>query len=343
MGGCNPGILPGRRCSVIVISGEFGLFPRYQYDVGMARKVIITCAVTGSIHTPTMSPYLPVTPAEIAEASIEAAKAGAAIIHLHARHPVTGQPSANPDHFMSFLPQIKAGCDALINISTGGSSLMSLDERLAPARLAQPEMCSLNMGTMNFGIFPMKERYSDWKHDWEPQLLDATRRVPFTNTFENIEMILDDLGKDKGARFEFECYDLGQIETLAFYLKKGRVQPPLYVQFVLGVLGGVGASPDNLMAMKACADRLLGDSYEFSVLAAGAMQMRLATMSAILGGNVRVGLEDSLSIAPQQLATSNAQQVEKIRHVLETLNLEIASPNEARARLHTKGKTNQAF
>lgn len=309
----------------------------------MARRVIITCAVTGSIHTPSMSPWLPVTPSEIAEASIGAARAGAAIIHLHARDPATGQPSANPDHFMAFLPQIKAGCDALINISTGGSSLMSLDERLAPARLAQPEMCSLNMGTMNFGIFPMKERYSDWKHEWEPKLLEATRRVPFTNTFENIEMILDDLGKNKGARFEFECYDLGQIETLAFYLKKGRVQPPLYVQFVLGVLGGVGASPDNLMAMKACADRLLGDAYEFSVLAAGAMQMRLATMGAILGGNVRVGLEDSLSIAPRQLATSNAQQVEKIRLLLETLNLEIASPDEARARLRTKGKNQQAF
>jgi uncharacterized protein (DUF849 family) len=309
----------------------------------MARKVIITCAVTGSIHTPSMSPYLPVTPAEIAESSIEAAEAGAAIIHLHARDPVTGQPSANPEHFMQFLPSIKAACDAVINISTGGSSLMSLDERLAPARLARPEMCSLNMGTMNFGIFPLQERYSGWKHEWEPRLLDATRRVPFTNTFENIETILQDLGQDKGARFEFECYDLGQIETLAFYLRKGLVRPPLYVQFVLGVLGGVGASPDNLVAMKACADRLLGDQYEFSVLAAGAMQMRLATMGAVMGGNVRVGLEDSLSIGPRQLARSNAEQVRKIRLVLETLNLEIATADEARQRLQTKGKNNQAF
>jgi uncharacterized protein (DUF849 family) len=309
----------------------------------MARKVIITCAVTGSIHTPTMSPYLPVTPAEIAESSIEAAKAGAAIIHLHARDPDTGRPSANPDHFMQFLPRIKAGCDAVINISTGGSSLMSLDERLAPARLARPEMCSLNMGTMNFGIFPLEDRYSDWKYDWEPKLLDATRRVPFTNTFENIETILDDLGHGQGARFEFECYDLGQIETLAFYLNKGRVQAPLYVQFVLGVLGGVGASPENLMAMKACADRLLGDQYEFSVLATGAMQMRLATMGAVMGGNVRVGLEDSLSIAPRTLARSNAEQVSKIRRVLETLNLEIATPDEARARLQTKGRDQQGF
>lgn len=309
----------------------------------MARKVIITCAVTGSIHTPTMSPFLPVTPAEIAEASIQAAHAGAAIIHLHARDPETGQPSANPEHFMGFLPRIKAECDAVINISTGGSSLMTLDERLAPARLAEPEMCSLNMGTMNFGIFPLQDRYQDWKHAWEPRLLDATRRVPFKNSFADIEMILDDLGRDKGARFEFECYDLGQIETLAFYLKQGRVKPPLYVQFVLGVLGGVGASPENLAAMKACADRLLGDQYEFSVLATGAMQMRLATMGAILGGNVRVGLEDSLSIAPRKLARSNAEQVSKIRLVLETLNLEIATPDEARQRLRTKGKDRQNF
>ncbi|HLF31822.1 MAG TPA: 3-keto-5-aminohexanoate cleavage protein [Xanthomonadales bacterium] len=309
----------------------------------MARKVIITCAVTGSIHTPTMSPYLPITPAEIAEASIQAAQAGAAIIHLHARDPATGQPSANPDHFMGFLPRIKAECDAVINISTGGSSLMTLDERLAPARLAEPEMCSLNMGTMNFGIFPLQDRYQDWKHDWEPRLLDATRRVPFKNSFADIEMILDELGRDKGARFEFECYDLGQIETLAFYLKQGRVQAPLYVQFVLGVLGGVGASPENLAAMKASADRLLGDQYEFSVLATGAMQMRLATMGAISGGNVRVGLEDSLSIAPRKLARSNAEQVSKIRLILETLNLEIATPDEARQRLQTKGKAQQNF
>jgi len=309
----------------------------------MARKVIITCAVTGSIHTPSMSPYLPVTAEEIAESSIRAAQAGAAIIHLHARDPDTGQPSAKPEHFMAFLPRIKAECDAVINISTGGSSLMSLDERLAPARLARPEMCSLNMGTMNFGIFPLQERYSDWQHEWEPKLLDATRRVPFTNTFENIETILDDLGRDKGARFEFECYDLGQIETLAFYLRKGRVRAPLYVQFVLGVLGGVGASAENLMAMKACADRLLGDQYEFSVLAAGAMQMRLATMGAVMGGNVRVGLEDSLSIGPRELARSNAEQVEKIRLILETLNLEIATPDEARRRLQTKGKQQQGF
>jgi uncharacterized protein (DUF849 family) len=309
----------------------------------MARKIIITCAVTGSIHTPTMSPYLPVTADEIARDSIEAAQAGAAIIHLHARDPSTGKPSADPDHFRAFLPRIKSECDAVLNISTGGSSLMSLDERLAPARDAEPEMCSLNMGTMNFGIFPLRDRYTDWKHEWEPQLLDATRRVPFTNTFEDIDTILADLGNQKGARFEFECYDVGQIETLAWYVRKGKIRAPLYVQFVLGVLGGIGASPENLMVMKSAADRLLGDQYEFSVLGAGGAQMPLATMGAVMGGNVRVGLEDSLTISPGQLAPNNAEQVRKIRRILEELGLEIATADEARARLDLKGAGRTAF
>lgn len=303
----------------------------------MAQKIIITCAVTGSIHTPTMSPHLPLTADEIAGDSIEAAKAGAAIIHLHARDPINGRPSADPDHFRSFLPRIKAECDAVLNISTGGSSLMSLDERLAPARDARPEMCSLNMGTMNFGIFPLQDRYDEWQHEWEPQLLDATRRIPFTNTFDDIDMIIEDLGERNGARFEFECYDVGQIETLAWYVRKRFIQTPLYVQFVLGVLGGIGASPENLMTMKTTADRLLGDQYEFSVLGAGGAQMPLATMGAIMGGNVRVGLEDSLTIGAGKLATSNAEQVRKIRQILEALGFEIASADEARARLQLKG------
>ncbi len=309
----------------------------------MGRKVIITCAVTGSIHTPTMSPYLPVTPAEIAEASIAAAQAGAAIIHLHARDPETGFPSADAAHFMEFLPEIKVHCDAVLNISTGGSSVMSLDERLAPARAANPEMCSLNMGSMNFGIFPLKDHYSDWQHEWEPRLLDATRGTIFRNTFDDIELILSDLGDAGGARFEFECYDIGHIETLAYYLHKGLVRPPLYVQFVLGVLGGIGASPENLLAMKTTADRLLGAAYEFSVLGAGGMQMRLATMGAVLGGNVRVGLEDSLTIAPGTLAKSNAEQVTKICRILEELSLEIATADEAREILALKGSDLVAF
>jgi len=309
----------------------------------MARKIIITCAVTGSIHTPTMSPHLPLTADEIASDSIEAAKAGAAIIHLHARDPINGRPSANPDHFRNFLPRIKAECDAVLNISTGGSSLMSLDERLAPARDARPEMCSLNMGTMNFGIFPLQDRYDEWQHEWEPQLLDATRRIPFTNTFDDIDMIIEDMGEHNGARFEFECYDVGQIETLAWYVRKGFIQTPLYVQFVLGVLGGIGASPENLMTMKTTADRLLSDQYEFSVLGAGGAQMPLATMGAIMGGNVRVGLEDSLTIGAGKLATSNAEQVRKIRQILEALGFEIASADEARARLQLKGVDRVGF
>jgi uncharacterized protein (DUF849 family) len=284
-----------------------------------------------------MSPHLPLTPAEIARDSIAAAEAGAAIIHLHARHPEDGRPSAEPEHFRAFLPVIKANCDAVLNISTGGSSLMRLEQRLAPARDARPEMCSLNMGTMNFGIFPLARRYSDWKYEWEPQLLDATRRVPFTNTFEDIEAILADLGDTHGARFEFECYDIGHIETLAWLLREGRVQPPLYVQFVLGVLGGIGPAPENLALMKATADRLLGDSYRFSVLGAGAAQMPLATMGAILGGHVRVGLEDSLTIGPGQLATGNAEQVRKIVRIMGELGLEIASPAEVREMLQLKG------
>jgi len=303
----------------------------------MARKIIITCAVTGSIHTPTMSPYLPLTPDEIALASIEAARAGAAIIHLHARDPANGRPSADPEHFRAFLPRIKTECDAIVNISTGGSSLMSLDERLAPARDARPEMCSLNMGTMNFGVFPLQDRYKEWQHPWESELLDATRRVPFTNTFDDLEMIIEDLGNRNGARFEFECYDVGQIETLAWYLRKGLIRAPLYVQFVLGVLGGIGASPENLMIMKSTADRLLGDQYEFSVLGAGGAQMPLATMGAVMGGNVRVGLEDSLFIGAGKLATSNAEQVTRIRQILEALGFEIASADQARARLQLKG------
>ena len=309
----------------------------------MPRKIIITCAVTGSIHTPTMSPHLPLTPEEIARESIAAAEAGAAIIHLHARHPEDGRPSADPAHFQAFLPVIKEACDAVLNISTGGSSLMTLDQRLAPARDARPEMCSLNMGTMNFGIFPLADRYDDWRHDWEPALLDATRRVPFTNTFDDIDAILADLGDAHGARFEFECYDVGHIETLAWYLRKGRVQPPLYVQFVLGVLGGIGSAPENLALMKNTADRLLGDAYRFSVLGAGAAQMPLATMGAILGGHVRVGLEDSLTIGPGKLAGGNAEQVAKIRRILEELGFGIANPEEARAMLQLKGPDRVAF
>lgn len=308
-----------------------------------ARKVIITCAVTGSIHTPTMSPHLPVTPDEIAGQAIAAAEAGAAILHLHARNPETGQPTADPDVFMQFLPKIARGCDAVVNITTGGSSLMSIEERLAAPDLAQPEMASLNMGSMNFGLFPMKRRHSEWKHEWEPKLLDATKEVVFRNTFSDIERIFRQLGGGYGTRFEFECYDVGHIQTLAFYLREGLVQKPLFVQFVLGVLGGIDAAPENLVHMKATADRLLGDGYRFSVLCAGRLQMQLATLGAILGGNVRVGLEDSLLIGRGQLAQSNAEQVAKVRRILEELGFEIATPAEAREMLELKGAAKVNF
>lgn len=309
----------------------------------MVRKVIITCAVTGSIHTPTMSPYLPVTPDEIADQAVEAAEAGASILHLHARNPKTGQPTADPDVFMQFLPKIKQRCDAVINITTGGSSLMTIEERLAAPTLAEPEMASLNMGSMNFGLFPMKKRYENWQYDWEPKLLDATKETVFQNTFANIERIFETLGKGCGTRFEFECYDVGHIQTLAFYLREGLINKPLFVQFVLGVLGGIDASPQSMMHMHATADRLLGNDYQFSVLAAGRMQMALATLGATLGGNVRVGLEDSLLIGKNTLASSNAEQVQKIRRILEELGHEIATPAEARAMLHLKGSDQVAF
>ena len=309
----------------------------------MVNKVIITCAVTGSIHTPTMSPHLPVTPAAIADQAVQAAEAGASILHLHARDPDTGQPTADPDVFMQFLPVIKSRCDAVINITTGGSSLMTLDERLAAPILAEPEMASLNMGSMNFGLFPMKKRYDSWKFDWEPKLLDATRDVVFQNTFANIEQIFTTLGDGCGTRFEFECYDVGHIQTLSFYLREGIINRPVFVQFVLGVLGGIDASPQSLMHMHATTERLLGDGFQFSVLSAGRMQMPLATLGAILGGNVRVGLEDSLLINKNQLATSNAEQVSKVRRILEELGYEIATPQEARDMLQLKGADKVAF
>lgn len=309
----------------------------------MSEKIILTCAITGSIHTPSMSPHLPVTPDQIATSAIEAAEAGASILHLHARDPETGRPSSDIDVFRDFLPRIKNACDAVINLTTGGSSQMSVEQRLsAPAALA-PEMCSLNMGSINFGLFPMKDRYSDWKHDWEEPFLENTRDVVFKNTFHDIETVFQMLGDGGGARFEFECYDVGHIQTVAFYLRQKRIKAPVFLQFVMGVLGGIDASPESLMMMKQTADRLLGDAYRFSVLAAGRQQMTIGTMSMILGGHVRVGLEDSLMIARGELATSNAQQVRKIRGVLEGLGYEIARPDEARKMLGLKGADKVGF
>ena len=309
----------------------------------MAKSVIITCAVTGGIHTPSMSPHLPITPQEIARESIAAAEAGASIIHLHARDPETGKPDPRPETFMRFLPVIKQSSDAVINVSTGGGLGMTIDERLAAAMRAKPEMASLNMGSMNFGIFPLLDKYADWKHDWEPKFLEMTRDFIFPNTFRSIEYILRELGEGHGTRFEFECYDLGHLYNLAHFVDEGLVKPPFFIQMIFGILGGVGADPDNLMHMHSIAQRLFGEDYEWSVLAAGRHQMPFATQAAILGGNLRVGLEDSLYIAKGELAKSNAEQVAKIRRILEDLSLTVATPAEARARLALKGGDRVGF
>jgi len=309
----------------------------------MAGKVIITCAVTGSIHTPTMSPHLPVTPDEIAAQAIAAAEAGAAVLHLHARDPADGHPTPDADVFMRFLPRIKQASDAVINITTGGGAGMSLDERLAAPLRAKPELCSLNMGSMNFGLFPMLARYREFTHEWERRHLEASRDFIFKNTFTDIERILKDLGEGCGTRFEFECYDVGHLYTLAHFLDRGLAKPPLFVQAIFGILGGIGPDPDNVLFMKRTADHLFGNDYRWSVLAAGRHQMPLCTMAAVLGGNVRVGLEDSLYLAKGRLAESNADQVAKIRRILEELSLEIASPAEARESLALKGGDQVAF
>jgi len=305
--------------------------------------IVITCALTGSIHTPSMSPYLPVTPDAIVEQGCAAAEAGAAILHLHARNPETGAPSADPAHFMAFLPRLQACTDAVLNLSTGGSALMSLDERLAAPQRAAPEMCSLNMGTMNFALYPMAARITEWRHDWERPFLEGSDDLVFKNTPRDIERVLRDLGQGHGARFEFECYDVGHLYMLRHFADRGLVQPPFFIQFVFGVLGGMGADPENLTHMKRIADKLFGDGYAFSVLAAGRDQMRFAAMSAAMGGHVRVGLEDSLTVAPRRLARNNAEQVAKVRRITEDLGRTIASPAEARAMLGLKGAAETAI
>ena len=305
----------------------------------MARqsKVIISCAITGAIHTPTMSDALPISPNEIAAASIEAAEAGAAILHLHARDPETGKPTPSPDVFMEFLPRIKQNTDAVVNITTGGGLGMTVEERIAGAIRAEPEVTSLNMGSMNFNISDLADRYEDWKFDWEKPYLADTDDNIFTNTFRQIEHIITELADKRGVKFEHECYDVGHLYNTHYFYKQGRLKPPIFLQFIFGILGGIGADLNHLNHMKDTADRLFGDDYIFSVLAAGRHQMNFTTQSAMLGGSVRVGLEDSLYIAKGKHAESNAQQVEKIRRICEDLSLEIASPDEARQILDLKG------
>ena len=300
------------------------------------RKVIVTCAITGGIHTPSMSPHLPVTADEIAAHAIEAAEAGASILHLHARNPTDGRPTQDPTAFAAFLPRIKQATDAVLNLTTGGSPTMTVEERLQPALKFAPEVASLNMGSMNFGLYPMLGRYETFRHDWEPEYLEKTRDTVFKNTFKDIEHILEHCGGN-GTRFEFECYDTSHLYTLAHFRDRGLVEGPLFIQTVFGILGGIGTHPDDVSHMKRTADRLFGESYVWSVLGAGRHQMPVTTMAAAMGGNVRVGLEDSLWDGPGRLAESNAAQVRRIRQVLEGLGLDIATPVEARAMLALKG------
>jgi uncharacterized protein (DUF849 family) len=305
-------------------------------------KVIITCAVTGSIHTPSMSPYLPITPDEIAQAAIEAAQAGAAIVHLHARDPKDGRPTQDPELFRQFGAKIKAASDVVLNFTTGGAPTMSIEERLQPALRLKPEVASLNMGSMNFGLYEMLGRYKEFKHDWEkPYLAGSDERI-FRNTFKDIAYILQSCA-DNDTRFEIECYDIGHLYTAAHFLDRRLVKPPLFIQSVFGIRGGIGPHPEDVLHMKRTADRLFGDAYYWSVLGAGRNQMFVAAMSAVMGGNVRVGLEDSLWLGRGQLARSNAEQVAKARRMLEELGLAIASPADARDMLKLKGGRNVGF
>jgi uncharacterized protein (DUF849 family) len=307
------------------------------------RKVIITCAVTGSVHTPTMTPYLPITPDDIARESIAAAEAGASVIHLHARNPADGSPTPDPNVFMQFLPRIKQNTDAVINITTGGSLGMSMEDRLAAPLRAKPELCSLNMGSMNFGLYHVTEKFSTWKYDWERAYIAKTKDIIVSNTFAQIERFIRELGHGCGTRFECECYDVGHLYTLANFVDQKLLEPPLFVQTIFGIMGGIGAHPDDLMHMRRTADRLFGSDYQWSILAAGRHQIKLATIGASMGGNVRVGLEDSIYLGPGRLAKSNAEQVAKMRKILEELSLEVASPTEARAMLMLKGGDQVAF
>jgi uncharacterized protein (DUF849 family) len=310
--------------------------------VAEKRKVIITCAVTGSIHTPTMSPYLPITPQEIADAAVGAAQAGAAIVHLHARDPVDGHPTQDPKYFRVFAADIARRSDVVLNFTTGGAATMSIEERLQPALQLKPEVASLNMGSMNFGLFPMLQRFKEWKFDWEKTYLATSDDRVFKNTFKDIEHILTACAANR-TRFEIECYDIGHLYTARHFLDRALVKPPLFIQSVFGILGGIGGHPDDVMHMKRTADRLFGDQYQWSVLGAGRNQLPIAAMSAAMGGHVRVGLEDSLWLGPGRLAESNAAQVVRAREIVEGLGLEVAKPDDARRILELKGRADVSF
>ena len=308
----------------------------------MKGKVIITCAVTGSIHTPSMSPHLPVTAEEIADSAVEAAEAGAAIVHLHARNPADGRPDQSPEAFEPVLRSIKQRSDVVYNLTTGGAPFMSVEERLRPAAVWKPEVASLNMGSMNFALFPMLKRFKEFKHDWESAMLAGTEDLVFRNTFKDIRYALETLN-ETGARYEFECYDTSHLHNLSHFYREGLVKGPLFIQTVFGLLGGIGTHPDEVMHMKRTADRLFGDQYRWSVLGAGRSQMPIAAMAAAMGGNVRVGLEDSLWLGAGTLAETNAAQVRRVRQIIEGLGLEVATPQDAREMLELKGNDRVGF
>jgi uncharacterized protein (DUF849 family) len=306
-------------------------------------KIVISCAITGAVHTPSLSPYLPVTPETIAEQSVAAAQAGAAIIHLHGRNPADGRPSGAAEVYMQILPRIAERCDAVINITTGGSVTMSIEDRLQGALRASPEMASLNMGTMNFAMFRLADKPRQWKHDWEQPYLRSTEDGIFRNTFGDIRKIIERLGEGHGTRFELECYDIGHLYNLSYFVETGLIKPPFLIQSVFGVMGGIGSDPESVLQMKQTADRLFGRDYIWSLFAAGRAQLPICTMGAVMGANVRVGLEDSLYLERGKLATSNAEQVTKMRRILEELGLDVATPDEARAMLKLKGRAQTAF
>jgi uncharacterized protein (DUF849 family) len=307
------------------------------------RKIILSCAITGSVHTPTMSEYLPITPTQIVDSALEAAEAGAAILHLHARDPKNGRPSADPEHFQLICPVLAERTDAILNITTGGSARMTIEERLAYALKIKPEMCSLNLGSMNFSFHPVAQRITQWRYDWEQEYVEGSKDVVFKNTFADIEYILRNLGEER-TRFELECYDVGHLYNLAYFVDRNIIKTPMFIQAIFGILGGLGPDPENLFVMRSTADRLFGrENYQLSVLGAGRHQMSLLTVGAILGANVRVGLEDSLYLGPGVMAKSNAEQVRKIRRILEELSFEIATPSEVRQMLQLKGAENVRF
>jgi uncharacterized protein (DUF849 family) len=289
-----------------------------------------------------MSPYLPVTPDQITEASVGAAKAGAAILHLHARNLKTGKPDQSPAAFAAFLPRIKQATDAVVNLTSGGAPYMRIEERIQPAITFKPEVASLNMGSMNFALFPMLERFKEFRHAWEGDYLESSRDLVFRNTFKDVEYALRTCAGN-GTRFEFECYDVGHLYNLAHFLDRGLVQQPLFIQTVFGILGGIGTHPEDVVHMKRTADRLFGENYRWSVLGAGRKQLPIAAIAVGLGGNIRVGLEDSLWIGPGELATSNAAQVRRARQIIEGVGLEVATPADAREILSLKGADKVAF